>query len=48
VKIPVEVLPPIDAADMFGDDDDRAYDYVTTRMQETLTALAGERVLPVL
>jgi len=46
VKIRQEVLPPIDVAEMFGDDDDRAYDYVTTRMQETLTALAAERVLP--
>jgi hypothetical protein len=32
----------------FGKDADsqRAYDYVTTRMQEVLTALAAERVLP--
>ena len=48
VKIRVEVLPPIDVAEAFGDDDDRAYDYVTTRMQETLSSLAGRRVLPVL
>ena len=48
VKIRVEVLPPIDVAERFGDDDDRAYDYVTARMQETLEALAGERVLPML
>jgi len=48
VKIRVEVLPPIDVAERFGDDDDRAYEYVTIRMQETLTALAGERVLPIL
>ncbi|MFL5797703.1 MAG: 1-acyl-sn-glycerol-3-phosphate acyltransferase [Actinomycetota bacterium] len=49
VKIRVEVLPPIDVAETFGDDDDdRAYDYVTTRMQETLSSLAGRRVLPVL
>ena len=48
VKLRVEVLPPIDMAERFGDDDDRAYDYVTTRMQETLEALAGERILPIL
>jgi 1-acyl-sn-glycerol-3-phosphate acyltransferase len=48
VKIRVEVLPPVDVAGRFGEDDDRAYDYVTTRMQETLEALAGERVLPML
>jgi 1-acyl-sn-glycerol-3-phosphate acyltransferase len=48
VKLRVEVLPPIDVAERFGDDDDRAYDYVTSLMQETLVALAGERVLPIL
>jgi 1-acyl-sn-glycerol-3-phosphate acyltransferase len=48
VKIRMEVLPPIDVAEMFGKDaaSDRAYDYVTTRMQEALTALSAERVLP--
>jgi 1-acyl-sn-glycerol-3-phosphate acyltransferase len=46
VKIRQEVLSPIDVTRF--DDDDRAYDYVTTVMQETLTALAAERVLPVL
>jgi 1-acyl-sn-glycerol-3-phosphate acyltransferase len=48
VKIRMEVLPPIDVAGMFGKDaaSDRAYDYVTTRMQEALTALSAERVLP--
>jgi 1-acyl-sn-glycerol-3-phosphate acyltransferase len=48
VKLRVEVLPPIDVAERFGDDDDRAYDYVTSLMQETLEALAAERVLPFL
>ena len=39
---------PIDVVKMFGKDADsqRAYDYVTTRMQEVLTTLAAERVLP--
>lgn len=47
-KIRVEVLEPIDVRRRFphGDDDERAYDYVTSRMQETLSALAAERVLP--
>jgi 1-acyl-sn-glycerol-3-phosphate acyltransferase len=48
VKLRVEVLPPIDVEERFGEDDDRAYDYVTSRMQETLEALAGERILPIL
>lgn len=47
-KIRMEVLEPIDVNERFGDDADgeEAYDYVTTRMQETLTALAAERILP--
>jgi 1-acyl-sn-glycerol-3-phosphate acyltransferase len=48
VKIIQQVLPPIDVAERFGDDDDRAYDYVTLRMQETLTSLAAERLVPFL
>ncbi|MFY9588813.1 MAG: 1-acyl-sn-glycerol-3-phosphate acyltransferase [Actinomycetota bacterium] len=45
-KIRLEVLDPIDVGERFGDDDDEAYRYVTGRMQESLTALAAERVLP--
>jgi 1-acyl-sn-glycerol-3-phosphate acyltransferase len=51
VKIRMEVLDPIDVREMFGAeraDSDEAYRYVTSRMQEALTALAGERVLPFL
>ncbi|MGH2783855.1 MAG: lysophospholipid acyltransferase family protein [Actinomycetota bacterium] len=47
-KIRQEVLEPIDVVEKFGDDadSDEAYDYVTSRMQETLTAMAAARVLP--
>jgi 1-acyl-sn-glycerol-3-phosphate acyltransferase len=45
-KIRMEVLDPIDVDEKFGDDLDAGYDYVTSRMQESLTALAAERVLP--
>lgn len=47
-KIRMEVLEPVDVVERFGReaDSDRAYDYVTGRMQETLTALAAGRVLP--
>jgi len=47
-KIRQEVLPPIDLRQRFGEDPDidQAYGYVTSRMQEALTALAAERVLP--
>jgi hypothetical protein len=49
-KIRQEVLAPIRVNEMFDEDSDleldRAYEYVTGRMQETLTALAAERVLP--
>jgi 1-acyl-sn-glycerol-3-phosphate acyltransferase len=49
VKIRIEVLEPIDVVDRFGRDgadSDEAYRYVTERMQEALTALAAEHVLP--
>jgi 1-acyl-sn-glycerol-3-phosphate acyltransferase len=49
VKIRIEVLEPIDVVKRFGPDDadsDQAYRYVTDRMQEALTALAAEHVLP--
>jgi hypothetical protein len=44
----MEVLGPIDVVERFGDraDSQEAYDYVTQRMQESLTALAAERVVP--
>ena len=47
-KIRIEVLEPIDVAERFGDDadSDEAYDYVVSRMQESLTALAAGRLLP--
>jgi 1-acyl-sn-glycerol-3-phosphate acyltransferase len=45
-KIRMEVLDPINVDEKFGDDLDAGYDYVTSRMQESLTALAAERVLP--
>jgi 1-acyl-sn-glycerol-3-phosphate acyltransferase len=45
-KIRMEVGDPIDVGARFGDDYDEAYRYVTGRMEETLTALAAERVLP--
>src|SRR5205807_8608308 len=47
-KITMEVLEPIDVRERFGSRaaSDEAYDYVTLRMQETLTGLAAERVLP--
>jgi 1-acyl-sn-glycerol-3-phosphate acyltransferase len=46
VKILQEVLAPIDVVERFGRegaDSDEAFDYVTSLMQETLTALAAER-----
>ena len=47
-KIRMEILEPIDVNERFGADadSDEAYDYVTTRMQEALSALAAERILP--
>lgn len=47
-KIRMEVLEPIDVNERFGDEADskEAYDYVVGRMQESLTALAADRVLP--
>jgi 1-acyl-sn-glycerol-3-phosphate acyltransferase len=44
-KITIQVLPPIDVADM---DVDEAYDTVLGRMQTTLDELQRERTLPVL
>lgn len=45
-KIRLRALEPIDVEERFGDDDDAAYDYITTLMQETLTALSAQRTLP--
>lgn len=47
-KIRMEVLEPIDVVERFGDDadSDEAYRFVTSRMQEALTALAAGRILP--
>ena len=47
-KIKMEILDPIDVRERFGAKADSkiAYDYVTGRMQETLTKLEAERTLP--
>jgi hypothetical protein len=45
----MEVCEPIDTVKMFGAakaNSNEAFDYVTTKMQEVLTALAAERVAP--
>ncbi|MCB0950170.1 MAG: acyltransferase family protein [Mycobacterium sp.] len=49
-KIRMQVLPPIDLREMFGDDPDwdRAYGYVTSAMQVALSDLAAKNVIPVL
>ena len=49
-KIRIEVLPPIDLHETFGDDPDweHAYDYVTSVMQVALTRLAAKTVIPVI
>jgi 1-acyl-sn-glycerol-3-phosphate acyltransferase len=48
-KITVEVLPPIDLREEFGEepDIDEVYDHVLGLMQSTLDALAAERRLPI-
>ena len=45
-KIRMEVLEPIDVGRFDKADSDEAYDYVVSRMQESLTALAAGRLLP--
>jgi 1-acyl-sn-glycerol-3-phosphate acyltransferase len=45
-KIRMEVLEPIDLGRFDEADSDEAYDYVVSRMQESLTALAAGRLLP--
>jgi 1-acyl-sn-glycerol-3-phosphate acyltransferase len=49
-KITIEVLPPIDLQERFGDhpDPDAVYEHVTSVMQEALDRLADERTLPVI
>ena len=52
-KITVETLPPIHLRDEFGSggddvDVDEVYEHITRLMQETLSALAAERRLPVI
>lgn len=49
-KIRIQVLPPIDLAERFGDDPDwdEAYGYVTSVMQVGLSGLAAKTVVPVL
>jgi 1-acyl-sn-glycerol-3-phosphate acyltransferase len=48
-KITIQVLPPIDLRERFGEDPDRdeVYEEVTAEMQEALTDLSEERTLPV-
>jgi 1-acyl-sn-glycerol-3-phosphate acyltransferase len=45
-RIRIEILDPIDVTARFGANDEAAYAYVTTRMQEALSFLASEKVLP--
>ena len=47
-KITVEVLPPIDVRERFGEepDPDRVYEDVTGEMQDTLAELSDERTVP--
>jgi 1-acyl-sn-glycerol-3-phosphate acyltransferase len=49
-KITIEVLPPIDVREEFGQDPDldEVYDHVTGQMQDALEALAAERRFPVI
>lgn len=49
-KIRIQVLPPIDLREQFGDepDFDEAYGYVTSTMQVALSSLAAKTVIPVL
>jgi len=49
-KITIEVLPPIDLRERFGEhpDIDEVYEHVTSVMQDALDRMAEERTLPVL
>ena len=48
-KITLEVMPPIDLRERFGEDPDpdTAYEAVTAEMQDVLSSLDAERTLPV-
>jgi 1-acyl-sn-glycerol-3-phosphate acyltransferase len=48
-KITVQVLPPIDLSERFGADPEyqHVYDEVTGEMQDALTELQSERILPI-
>ncbi len=48
-KIRMQILPPIDLWELFGEDPDwdQAYGYVTSVMQVALSSLAAETVIPV-
>jgi hypothetical protein len=48
-KITIQILPPIDLRERFGDsvDADAAYEQVTAEMQEALSELSEERTLPI-
>ena len=48
-KIRMQILPPIDLWELFGEDPDwdQAYGYVTSAMQVALSSLAAETVIPV-
>jgi hypothetical protein len=48
-KITIQVLPPVDLRERYGPDVDvdAAYEQITRDMQEELTRLSDERVLPV-
>jgi 1-acyl-sn-glycerol-3-phosphate acyltransferase len=49
-KITIEVLPPINLREEFGEDPDvdEIYEHIIRVMQETLDALAAERQLPII
>jgi 1-acyl-sn-glycerol-3-phosphate acyltransferase len=48
-KITIQILPPIDLRERFGDDVDpeAAYEQITSEMQDSLSELSEERTLPV-
>ncbi|HEX6116506.1 MAG TPA: lysophospholipid acyltransferase family protein [Solirubrobacterales bacterium] len=49
-KLTIEVLPPIELTEQFGEDPDvdEVYEHVTRKMQETLDSLYAERRYPVI
>jgi 1-acyl-sn-glycerol-3-phosphate acyltransferase len=48
-KITIQVLPPIDLHERFGDnvDQEAAYEQITAEMQDSLSELSEERTLPI-